>query len=994
MTLINTSIYLRKKQDKDDLASKSPKSQISQLLRPEQNVLASTLVLFMMIASVFPVSAAGVIDIYPGQNIQNIVSATPSGSTIYLHAGTYPGFNVTTSGLTISGAAGETAIISGQLALSGLTSGTVSNLTIQDALTTYQAGLSVSKSSGITISNNIIHGNSFGILLDHITNSTVTSNNIFDNASGLEVHYDGSGIVINSNTIHDNNRALDAGRGQGGVNFYYTTGPVTFADNILTNNLGVGVEIYAASGVTIERNTFTGGSDQIETGTDTNKTACANLTIRRNIVYKTTGGAEQRGFILRCASNSLVANNTLNGLDKFAFDFNGGSYAGSIDNLRVVNNVVVNGRPYSIDFVLPANVVIDYNDVWTTSSSTALYGSQIAYVFGHGSTSSWSTFRSWTGYEAHGLNVDPQLVNAGAHDYHLQTTSPVIDRGTNVGEAFNGLSPDMGRYESGATAATATALPATATVVPAIPTSTPTRTPAQLPTATPVIGTSIAITSQVVSSSDDAEEVVSSGSMDLTSTDLELGADNGTNQWIGIRFNTITLPRNATIINAYIEFEVDETGSDATSVMIQGQASDNAATFTTTARNISSRPRTTAQVAWNNIPAWTTVNAKWQTPNISSVIQEIVNRTAWASGNSIVIIINGTGRRTAESYNGEIPAAPKLVIQYTTGATPIPGPSSTSMPAPSATPIPASTATPLPAPSATPTTASSGSMVVVAVGDIHGEGADSQAVDLLNMVDSINPAAILGLGDFQYTSGTCANFTTSGRYDTDWGLQNYRIYPTFGPTHDYAGTTTGSRADLYFSGDCAGQRNPQSAAAALLGGTIGPMQPYSFDVGSWHIISLPSLCYRYGCDANAITTWLTNDLKTHTNTCTIAYFHEAYWTSTTSGHTPVLSMKPWVQLLYDNGVELLLQGHNHDYERFYPQNMSNQRDDAKGITSFVVGTGGIGFYTFSNTAPNSAARTDNTYGLLKLTLNSGSYNWQFVPTSGGTFTDSGSAICH
>jgi hypothetical protein len=74
--------------------------------------------------------------------------------------------------------------------------------------------------------------------------------------------------------------------------------------------------------------------------------------------------------------------------------------------------------------------------------------------------------------------------------------------------------------------------------------------------------------------------------------------------------------------------------------------------------------------------------------------------------------------------------------------------------------------------------------------------------------------------------------------------------------------------------------------------------------------------------------------------------------------------------------------------------MSNQRDDATGITAFVVGTGGIGFYSFTDTAPNSAARSDKTYGVLKLTLGSGSYNWQFVPTSGGTFTDSGTGTCH
>ena len=136
--------------------------------------------------------------------------------------------------------------------------------------------------------------------------------------------------------------------------------------------------------------------------------------------------------------------------------------------------------------------------------------------------------------------------------------------------------------------------------------------------------------------------------MNLTSTDMELGADGGTLQYVGMRFTNITIPRGATILNAYVEFEVDETGSNPTSVLIQAQASDNAPTFTTSTSNISSRARTTAQVAWNNIPAWTVLNAKWQTPNISFMIQEVVNRPAWASGNSMVIIINGTGRRTAE----------------------------------------------------------------------------------------------------------------------------------------------------------------------------------------------------------------------------------------------------------------------------------------------------------------------------------------------------------
>ena len=244
----------------------------------------------------------------------------------------------------------------------------------------------------------------------------------------------------------------------------------------------------------------------------------------------------------------------------------------------------------------------------------------------------------------------------------------------------------------------------TATRTP-VPGPTATHTPLPGPSLTPTVTASqtttasVVVTSQVISSSDDAEETVSGGSMDLTSSDLELGADAGVNQWVGMRFTNISIPRGASITNAYVEFEVDETGTTATSVTIRGQASDNALAFTSSTSNISSRARTAAQVAWNNIPAWTTVNVKWQTPNISSIVQEIVNRPAWASGNSIVIIINGTGRRTAESYNGEPAAAPKLVIQYTTSAVSTP----TTTSAPTSTPTPGPSATPTIGPSITPT---------------------------------------------------------------------------------------------------------------------------------------------------------------------------------------------------------------------------------------------------------------------------------------------------
>src|SRR5574341_644961 len=135
----------------------------------------------------------------------------------------------------------------------------------------------------------------------------------------------------------------------------------------------------------------------------------------------------------------------------------------------------------------------------------------------------------------------------------------------------------------------------------------------------------LSVTSQVSASADDAEEALAGGLTDLNSSDLELGADGSTVQWAGMRFNGITIPPSAFITNAYIDFEVDETGSDPTSVVFQGQAIDNAPAFANVNNDITSRARTAAQVAWNDIPPWTVLNAKWQTPDLSPIIQEIVN---------------------------------------------------------------------------------------------------------------------------------------------------------------------------------------------------------------------------------------------------------------------------------------------------------------------------------------------------------------------------------
>jgi len=151
----------------------------------------------------------------------------------------------------------------------------------------------------------------------------------------------------------------------------------------------------------------------------------------------------------------------------------------------------------------------------------------------------------------------------------------------------------------------------------------------------------------------------------LTSSDLELVYD-GSNQTVGLRFNGITIPKNAQINSAYIQFQVDEVNSEVTSLTIWGEAQDNPGTFLSTSRNVSSRLRTTASVAWSPA-AWTVIGQAGldqRTSNISAAIQEIVNRPGWTAGNSMVIIITGTGHRTAEAYEGSASGAPLLHVEY------------------------------------------------------------------------------------------------------------------------------------------------------------------------------------------------------------------------------------------------------------------------------------------------------------------------------------------
>ena len=134
---------------------------------------------------------------------------------------------------------------------------------------------------------------------------------------------------------------------------------------------------------------------------------------------------------------------------------------------------------------------------------------------------------------------------------------------------------------------------------------------------------------------------------------------------VGIRFGGIEVPAQATILAAYIEFTADKTDSSAASLLFHGEATDDAAPFAEPNGDISRRTLTTASVTWPEIPAWEISHETHQTPDLSPILQEIVDRSGWSSGNAAAFLIAGTGRRTAVAYEGDPARAPRLVVTYT-----------------------------------------------------------------------------------------------------------------------------------------------------------------------------------------------------------------------------------------------------------------------------------------------------------------------------------------
>jgi hypothetical protein len=260
--------------------------------------------------------------------------------------------------------------------------------------------------------------------------------------------------------------------------------------------------------------------------------------------------------------------------------------------------------------------------------------------------------------------------------------------------------------------------------------------------------------------------------------------------------------------------------------------------------------------------------------------------------------------------------------------------------------------------------------VLLAAGDIAScsSSGDEATAALLDGL----PGTIATLGDNAYESGSKTEFTNC--FSPSWGKFVSRIRPAPG-NHEYQ--TSGAAGYYDYFGRAAG--DPAKGY-------------YSYELGSWHVVVLNSNCSKVGgCGAgSAQEKWLRADLAAHPNSCKLAYFHHPLFSSGEHGNNTAIA--PLWRALMDYRTTVVLSGHDHDYERFAPQD-ANGAATPSGIRQFIVGTGGKSHYPITSVRQNSQVHNDTTYGVLKLTLNPSAYAWEFIPVDGGSFVDVGAESC-
>jgi hypothetical protein len=295
------------------------------------------------------------------------------------------------------------------------------------------------------------------------------------------------------------------------------------------------------------------------------------------------------------------------------------------------------------------------------------------------------------------------------------------------------------------------------------------------------------------------------------------------------------------------------------------------------------------------------------------------------------------------------------------------GPSALPTASPTASAARSVPASPSPSPSPTPIA----DAVLVGAGDIADctLDEDSKTAALVAAI----PGTVFTAGDNAYDDGSAKAFKDC--YGPTWGRFRDRTRPAPG-NHDWE------------TEDLAGYLGYFGEAAAPSGTSW-----YSYELGAWHVIVLDSDCAKVGgCGPTSPQgRWLAGDLRASEAACTLAIWHHPRFSSGIHGN--IKDVAPFWRALYDGGADLVINGHDHDYERFAPQDPAGRADAVRGIREFVVGTGGAQLRPFLLPVANSQLRAAVANGVIRLDLRPGSYGWTFIPTS-GSFGDSGTGACH
>ncbi len=272
---------------------------------------------------------------------------------------------------------------------------------------------------------------------------------------------------------------------------------------------------------------------------------------------------------------------------------------------------------------------------------------------------------------------------------------------------------------------------------------------------------------------------------------------------------------------------------------------------------------------------------------------------------------------------------------------------------------------------ATPAAAVAATATLVGAGDIASclSDADSATAALVAAI----PGTVFTAGDNVYPNGAPENFANC--YAPTWGVFKNRTRPVIG-NHEYENNPGAKGYFGYF------KRKAGPSGRGY----------YKYDLAGWRIYALSSECAPTAACYTKQYNWLKADLEANPRECVLAIWHRPLFS--TGPHGNSVRMTNLFQLLYDHGAEVVINGHDHMYERFMPIDATGTPDAVNGIREFVVGTGGASLYAFKTDSTAIDVRNNDTHGVLRLDLSVDSYSWQFIPTTSGGFTDSGTASCH